>query len=103
MPNFKIKVNHQDLSDAAKKAKSFVSLNKRSIRQITLKLPYIAAYWYGDGSVAFVDQWNDLCSSYSVNGKLNTAMEKYGRCLEVAAEKYKKAQIDAINRANRLR
>ena len=99
-----IRVNHSYLSRAAEKAKKYVAFNSAKMKALDIKIAFMhSTGWKGTDASAFADQWKDASSKYSVNGRLNTAMRNYANCIAVAANKYKRAQADAINRANRLR
>lgn len=98
-----IRVNHKALSDAAEQAKSFVSFHKTKFRMLDGKVMTLKGYWSGRDQQSFISQWHGVSEKYSVSGKLNTALRNYAKCLETASNRYKRAQADAINRANRLR
>ena len=97
-----IRVNHKVLSDAAKKAKSFVAFNKAKMKSLDNRMIIIKSDWKGADADALISKWLNASSKYSAIGKLNTAMKNYAKCVEVASAKYKRAQADAVNRARKL-
>jgi len=97
-----IKVNHNKLEAAAKEIDTYLSLHIGEMKKASGEVDTLSTSWKGDDSIQFRVNWSRLDDKGSTSEQMITALTDYAEFLHFSAQKYKKAQTDAINRANRI-
>ena len=98
----KIRANHSKFEAAAKKIDLYVESHKKEMKKAGDEVNLLAATWKGTDFDQFKKQWETLDDKGSTSDMMIKALENYGTFLRYSAEKYKKVQTDAINRANKI-
>ena len=98
----KIKVNHDKLEAAAKEIDVYITLHKGEMKKASGEVDVLATSWSGDDSTQFRVNWSRLDDKGSTSDQMLMALTDYAEFLHFSAQKYKKAQTDAINRANMI-
>lgn len=99
---YKIRVNHNELLKTANEIENYLKLMKTQMGNADKAVGVMIGSWQGEDAVAFKTKWETVQSSGSTYMKMRQSLEKYSSFLKGAASKYKKAQSDAISRANKL-
>ena len=97
-----IKVNHSDLEKAADKLDNYLKQHKSLKSQADTQVQNLKSAFQGDDYMAYEVQWNKLDDKDSTMIAVTDKTKMYVEFLRYAAAQYKKAQSDAVNRANRI-
>lgn len=95
-------VEHSKFEAAAKAIDTYVADVKREMKSADVSVNTLAGAWQGKDYTQFFAQWDKVTGSGSTYMEMIKALEHYSEYLRFAAKKYKNAQADAVNRANRL-
>ncbi len=98
----KIDVDHAELEKAAKSVDQYVDFMKKGMLKMTGSIEELDRTWQGADSIQLKKEWSELEAKDSTSSKMAIALANYADSLRTAASMYKKAQADAVNRANRL-
>jgi Uncharacterized protein conserved in bacteria len=97
-----IKVNHNKLEAAAKEIDVYVGLHKGEMKKASGEVDTLSTSWKGDDAIQFRVNWSRVDDKGSTSEEMIKALTDYAEFLHFSAQKYKKVQTDAINRANRI-
>lgn len=97
-----IKVDHKKLDDAATAVETYVSQHKSGMKRIDQQIVGMNSAWQGKDYDQLKAQWQEMNESGSTSKKMLYALEDYADFLRYSAKKYKDAQSNAVNRANKL-
>ena len=97
-----IKVDHSKFSGAASAVDDYVSQLKSKMKSAESEVNAMVSGWEGDDYTQFKKQWSTLQAKGSAYSEMVKALEAHSDFLRYAANKYKEAQSNAINRANSL-
>ena len=98
----RIEVDHSQLTIMATKIDAYISSHKANMKQINSEIDGLNVNWKGADYNQIEKEWNQIKSSESTSGKMLKSLDNYAEFLRFAANKYKSAQSNAINRANKL-
>lgn len=99
---YRIKVNHSKLGSAANAIETYTSSMSSKMRTADNTVSAMLGNWQGNDANSFVAQWDKVNDADSTYANMKKSLESYAKFLRHAENKYKTAQISAINRANRL-
>ena len=94
---YKIKVDHSQFEKTAKSIDEYTTKMSIKMSQADHSMIIMFSTWRGIDSTSYKNKWNTIKGDDSTYGKMKKSLESYS-----AGNKYKKAQADAINRANKL-
>lgn len=97
-----IKVNHNKFESAAQAIDRYIADTKKKMTNAANEVKSLSANWKGNDYTQFRSQWSKVTSPDSTYSQMIKSYESYARFLRYAADKYKNAQANAINRANSL-
>lgn len=97
-----IKVNHKKLGQLGSDINSYQRELKKEYRIMN---DYVINMrpWVGIDEMKFEAKWQGIISGGSVSGALIDSLGNYGDMLITVSNKYKMAQMNAVNKANRLK
>ena len=98
-----IEVNHSSLRQAANDFRQYAREGNSITTNTVQTCESLSRSWNGNDFTAFITRARGLDSQDSYLRRLCSALNSFADKLEYSADKYRKAQADAINRANRLR
>lgn len=100
---YKIYVDHSRFSNGAKKIEEYIgTINSYMTSMDDEVNNMVASSWVGDDASAFKGKWNESKNPASATSYMKMNLQQYADNLNTAANKYKNAQISAINEANSL-
>lgn len=99
---YKIKVNHSQLNKTAQTIDDYVSKMTKQMNSANNEMKDLFSSWKGIDASAYKTKWNTVNDSDSTYYNMKKSLSSYSKYLKYAGEKYKTAQADAINRANKL-
>ena len=97
-----IKVDHSEFQKAASEIDEYVTLLNKKMRQSQLEVETLSSNWQGKDFSQFKIQFSRTDNKDSTHYQMVEALKAYSKFLKYAGDKYKNAQIDAVNRANWL-
>lgn len=97
-----IKVNHSKFDAAADAAEAHVRTLKKKMNQAEAEVMMLVKDWQGNDYGQFKAQWDTLNEKESTYKAMIDSLSSYAEFLRYAEEEYKKAQANAVNRANGL-
>ncbi len=97
-----IKVDHSQLIRTAERIDICVENYRRHMKGIDDAVTGLGRKWQGADYDQLKQEWNQIKGNNSASSDMEKAMRSYADFLRFAAGKYKNAQSNAINRANRL-
>ena len=97
-----ITVDHKRLEKTANDIDGYINAHRKAMSEIDNNITSLGASWQGKDYSQTVREWNEMKNSSSTSEKMLKSLDNYADFLRWAAKKYKQAQTDAINRANRL-
>lgn len=97
-----IKVDHSKFEGAASAVDNHVTLMKNKMRSAQGEVNTLSSSWQGSDFAQFQAEFDKVDNEDSTYAQMVKEMESYARYLRYAADKYKCAQIRAINRASDL-
>lgn len=99
---YKIKVNHSQFDKAAQAIDTYTGKMKTQMNSADQNMKNMFSSWNGVDATSFKTKWDTVNDTDSTYGRMKKSLESYSKFLRTAGNKYKKAQADAINRANKL-
>lgn len=99
---YKIKVDHSKFDTAASAIETFNSNINTKMGKADKAVTTMLSSWKGLDASTFKTKWDTVNDRDSTYGKMKKSLESYAGFLRAAGSKYKNAQANAINRANRL-
>ena len=97
-----IKVDHSKLESTATEVEEYVALLKRKMNDAQCRVSTLSSSWQGNDFAKFQEQFNQVYNEDSTYVQMIKELESYARYLRYAAEKDKKTQADAVDRARKL-
>lgn len=97
-----IKVDHSKFSGAASAVDTYLAQLGKKMNGAKGEVNNMASIWQGSDYTHFKAQWDKVVNGESTYSEMVKSLKSYSEFLKYAAEKYKNAQADAINRANNL-
>lgn len=97
-----IKVDHSALDKAADKLDGYLRQHNSIKHQADGQVRSLKTAFDGDDYIAYELQWNKLDDNESHMKIITDKTKVYIEFLKYASSQYKKAQSDAVNRANRI-
>ena len=97
-----IKVDHSQLERTASTIDTYISKHKTKMNNIDQSIVSLGASWQGSDYNQLKKEWQQIKGPDSTSDKMLKSLDNYADYLRFAANKYKSAQINAINRANKL-
>lgn len=95
-----IKVDHSKFEAAASAIDAHLREMKKQMNNANASVNNLSSGWQGKDFAQFKAKWDGVNDPDSEYSKMYKSLEAYAKFLRHAAEKYKKAQANAINRAN---
>lgn len=97
-----IKVDHSKFESTANKIDNYISEAKRKMNSMNNEMSGLMSGFSGKDAAAFSGQWDKVDEEGSVYRNMNKSLQSYSDFLREAGKKYRDAQTNAINRANRI-
>ena len=97
-----IMVDHRRLEKTAGDIDGYINAHHRAMSEIDNNIVSLGSSWQGEDYYQMQREWNEMKSGSSTSEKMLKSLDSYADFLRWAAKKYKQAQAEAINRANRL-
>lgn len=97
-----IKVNHSKFARTAEEVEDYVLVMKAMMSRAQEDVNLLLSSWKGDDANVFNSKWSTITENGSTYAGMVKSLESYAKVLRFAGEKYKNAQINAVNRANSL-
>ena len=97
-----IRVDHSVFERTASAVDECVNGAKAEMKSADATMGTLGSGWQGADYLNFKKQWDEVMNPNSAYKKYVDALESYAELLRFAAKEYKRAQADAVNRANSL-
>ena len=97
-----IKVDHSQFERTASAIETYISKHKTKMNTIDQSIASLSSSWQGNDYNQLKKEWQEIKGSGSTSDKMLKSLDNYADFLRFAANKYKSAQTNAINRANNL-
>lgn len=97
-----ISVDHSQFEKTASAIESYVSKHRTKMKTIDQSVNSLKTSWQGADYEQLKKEWQEMNSSDSTSEKMLKSLQNYADFLRFAANKYKSAQTNAVNRANQL-
>ena len=97
-----ITVDHDEFEVAAAAIDSYVAKHRKNMRSMNTAVESLGMSWAGVDYEQVKREWNQLDAAGSTSQRMIESLENYARALRAAAKKYRDAQSNAFNRANKL-
>lgn len=97
-----IKVDHSQLEKTAAAIDTYIVKHRNNMQAINQSVISLGASWRGSDYNQVHIEWQQINASDSTSGRMLKSLDNYADFLRFAANKYKSAQTNAINRANNL-
>lgn len=97
-----IKVDHSRLEKAADELEKRISAHDTYMKQANDKVRILNSSFSGTDYNAYEAQWRTVTEEGSTSKNIIKTTQAYADFLRYAASQYKKAQSDAVNRANKI-
>ena len=97
-----IKVDHSELERAADRIDEKIRMHNQFMESANSNAIELNAYFEGDDYIAYKNQWDMVTNEDSTSKAIIRSAENYAEFLRYAANQYKTAQSEAINRAQRI-
>ena len=97
-----IEADRAKLTEAAASVESFLTRMKNCMDRSGREVQALSASWEGGDFTRFFMEWERVSAPGSVFSEWQKTLENYAALLRFAEEKYRKAQQDAVNRADAL-
>ena len=97
-----IKVDHSRFEAAANAIDTYVKSLKNNMNSAKSEVNTMLSTWQGSDATVFKSKWDELTAADSTYKEMIKALETYADYLRFCAKEYKKAQTNAINRAEAL-
>ena len=98
-----IKVDHSKFEQASNTIRKYVDKADKQMKNADIKVGQLKGAYEGADYEAFREKWNELDDKDSAYKNMMKSLETYADYLDYASKQYKKAQVNAINRAFGLR
>lgn len=98
----KIKVDHSEFEKTAKEIDVYVKVLKDNMIKSQSEVTSLSSAWQGTDFTQFKKEFSQIDNKDSTHEQMVKALESYASFLRFAGNKYKDAQTNAVNRANRL-
>lgn len=103
MSNYIIEADHEQLIARAKEIEAFVDKQKSAMKNMDAQVNGMQkAAWSGKDARAFYSSWQSECGAGSDADRMMEGLKSFASALRRAAGEYQKAQLEAINRVNRI-
>lgn len=99
---YKIKVNHSQFDKTAQSIDDYVSKMTKQMNSANNAMKDMFSSWKGVDATAYKTKWDTVNDTDSTYYKMKKSLSSYSKYLRSAGNKYKTAQANAINRANKL-
>ena len=97
-----IKVDHSQFERTAAAIDTYIRNHRNKMNSIDASVNSLGSSWQGNDYNQLKKEWQQIQGSGSTSDKMLKSLDNYADFLRFAANKYKSAQANAINRANRL-
>lgn len=97
-----IKVDHNQFERTASTIDNYIKNHRTKMNSIDASITSLGTAWQGNDYNQLKKEWQEIKGSDSTSEKMLKSLDNYADFLRFAAKKYKSAQANAINRANRL-
>lgn len=97
-----IKVDHSQFEKAAFAIENYITKHKNNMQAINQSVDSLSSFWQGNDYNQLKTEWQQINACDSTSEKMLKSLDNYADFLRFAANKYKTAQANAINRANNL-
>lgn len=97
-----IKVDHSQFERTASTIDTYIRNHRNKMNSIDAFVNSLGTSWQGNDYNQLKKEWQQIQGSGSTSDKMLKSLDNYADFLRFAANKYKSAQANAINRANRL-
>jgi WXG100 family type VII secretion target len=97
-----IDVDYTEFEQAASALEDYVAKQKQKMSAANQAVATLGAGWQGQDFQTFQTKWNELDDASSTATALKKSLEDYAETLRYVADQYKRAQKNAIDRANSL-
>lgn len=97
-----IKVDHSQFERTASAIDTYIRNHKSKMNSIDNSITALGTAWQGSDYSQLQNEWQQIKGADSISDKMLKSLDSYADFLRFAANKYKSAQANAINRANRL-
>ena len=97
-----IKVDHQNMLNAAKQVETYISRFDTNMSSIDATVVSLNAEWKGTDYQQIKTEWNEMKSAGSTSDRMRLSLKNYADAVREASKLYQEAQARAINRANTL-
>ena len=98
----KIKVDHSQFERTASVIDTYIRNHKNKMNSIDDSIAALGTTWQGSDYDQLQTEWQQIKGTDSTSDKMLKSLDGYADFLRFAANKYKSAQANAINRANNL-
>ena len=98
----KIKVNHATLEKTAGVIEDKIRTFNQTINQANSAVGNMTSMWTGTDYGEYKTQWEKATGKGSPTKAMTKALQAYADYLKYAAEMYKKAQGEAVNRSKKI-
>ena len=95
-------VNHSRFEKTASAIESYVGKHRAKMKTIDQFITSLKTSWQGADYEQLKKEWEEMNTPDSTSEKMLKTLENYADFLRFAANKYKSAQTNAVNRANQL-
>ncbi len=97
-----IRVDHSQFGKTASAVETYIAKHRNHMKTIDTSIELLHTTWQGNDYSQLKLQWQQINAPDSTSGNMLKSLQNYADFLRFAANKYKTAQTNAINRANRL-
>ena len=97
-----IKVDHSQFERTASAIDTYIRNHRNKMNSIDASVNSLGTSWQGNDYNQLKKEWQQIKGSDSTSDRMLKSLENYADFLRFAANKYKSAQANAINRANGL-
>ena len=95
-------VNHSVFDKTISAIDRYLGSCRQNMKRIDNEVTSLGASWGGKDYVSFVNKWGEIKGKNSVSSKMSSDLENYKSFLKFAADRYREAQANAVNRARNL-
>ena len=99
---YNIKVDHSKFESTANVLLDYTEKMKKNMRKADTAVSTMMHQWQGEDAYEFNAKWATVSGGDSTYEAMRKSIESYANFLKSAGEKYKQAQINAVNAANSL-
>ncbi|MBR5949285.1 MAG: hypothetical protein IKZ82_11675 [Clostridia bacterium] len=98
----KIKVDYRTLEQASIAIEQYLSTHNNKMNKANAAMVELGNYWSGEDYTATYALWENVDRGASASNSMMKSLRNYAEFLKMASRKYKNAQENAVQRANRL-